>query len=328
MFDFNLNYSKASQFTWPADGEKPSISFMPMIQVVAMGDARFFPPEANIPELSEVINYFHFNIGIIQALLVLPPSVMELKFDEEPMSNHHLSDSQILDKLSSANFTQWPNVKFGLYAILCSSLIYSWTAFESLATDLWVKAVDLRPRTLGKNMAALESTKGENSNTKAAKNEKKLPFADLSLFDFNLSGSVGKILKESELVKFTSLHSIKTAYFDAFRYPSSAGSTDYKIYNSIYHIFESSYSILSCHESIRNLLAHRGGIIDKKFRSETELYDKSLSEYKNNVGNARIAIDGEMVLKHIRNVIDTSLRLLKAVGSWLAKTQNDVQYIP
>src|SRR5262249_17396378 len=40
----------------------------------------------------------------------------------------------------------------GLAHLLRAALLNTWTTFESLATDLWIKAVDLRPKSLARNV--------------------------------------------------------------------------------------------------------------------------------------------------------------------------------
>lgn len=213
----------------------------------------------------------------------------------------------------------------GMEAILHAAILGAFTAFESCATDLWIKAVDLRPSTLAYNVVMLDTTasvRREDKKPVDSAKQKKQPrsgvkqqeptikFTSLANHNFNVSLRMGHFLKEEGRVSFSSLWGIKTAYYDAFRTP---GDDDHRTAAPLASFFDSAYPELKALEAIRNLLAHRGGIVDQQFREEVEgqasLYALSLGEM--------IPVDGVMVQNYLRAVIQVSVFLLNFVAEWI-----------
>ena len=104
-----------------------------------------------------------------------------------------------------------PHLRIGLQNLLRASLLNAWTAFENLAADLWIKAVDLRPRTLAYNVVM--GPKPSNPNSKQ---EPQMPFREMADFGFNVSNDMGKLLKNRGKVNLDSLERIEEAYFCTF----------------------------------------------------------------------------------------------------------------
>jgi hypothetical protein len=136
---------------------------------------------------------------------------------------------------------------FGMQGILYALLTEAWTAFESLAQDLWVRIVNVYPVPLAQRV--LEPT----ANLEAGNQVKSISWKIIKDFGFDLTADMGTLLLRQKSVDFQQLKSIKAAYSVAFD-----GETDV--------IFESANPKLDILEATRNLLAHKGGVIDKKFK--------------------------------------------------------------
>jgi hypothetical protein len=210
----------------------------------------------------------------------------------------------------------------GMEVILHAALLGTFTAFESCATDLWIKAVDLRPKTLACNVVLLNTTasrredkKGGADSTKSApkQNEPGIKFSALASHDFNVSARMGQLLKDEGRANFTSLWGLKIAYYDAFRTP---GDSDNRTSAPLVTFFESNYSNLKSLEAIRNLLAHRGGIVDEQFLDEVQPHSPALHALP--VGEV-IPADGMMVSDYLRVAINASVFLVNFVAEWLDK---------
>jgi hypothetical protein len=121
-----------------------------------------------------------------------------------------------------------------------SLLIQAWTVFESLSEDLWESALNFHPGTL------------------AALSEKsRISFNDLQANSFDLRGKMGTILKESSVVGFRSLSAIQASYQLAF---SRQGKSIQDVLSD---------PGLRYAAAVRNLLIHKGGVVDAEFIEQT-----------------------------------------------------------
>ena len=141
--------------------------------------------------------------------------------------------------LSTASYEQ-NFVAHGIESLFSAILSGCYSAFEAMASDLWVAAVN-HNSTLAKNFLAKNQDKSVN-------------LATLAGYDFDVKHSMGKILKENSRVSFASLNNVRAAYKEAFKTETEP-------------IFESNQDIVLA-EKIRHLIAHRGGIVDEEFKGE------------------------------------------------------------
>jgi len=188
--------------------------------------------------------------------------------------------------------------------MLQAAMLNAWTAFESHATDLWVKAVDLRPRTLAKYVV-----QGPNEKHQ----EPSIQFSNLADYGFDLTSKMGQLLRGSQRVKMDSFKGIEAAYRATFMLPESKGKKPSK---NLDDLLKKHHSNLKCLEAARNLLAHRGGIVDARFLEEVKGHSPYLSGLQE---NKPLPVNGMHVQQSIILVIAASLDLLEFVGDWLEK---------
>jgi hypothetical protein len=186
----------------------------------------------------------------------------------------------------------------GLAAQLAVVVTQTWTAYEVFATDLWVKAVDCRPRKLA--MHAATTGRGETAQEDRSIS-KNIPIMMLQKYGFDLRTCLGTVLRDSKRFDFDSLSGLKTAYVAAFD-------------KSISGLFDGlDHDQLAWLEAVRNVLAHRAGKADEKFLSRVKRHPK-FSRLK--VGD-EVVIDGELVAAYFNAIIRSVVALAKFVDKWL-----------
>ena len=150
----------------------------------------------------------------------------------------HLKDNEIVETATRS--------------LLSAAIVQGWGAFEILVTDLWITALNGNPRFAHNSLATLTSRS-------AAQNPKQITVDDLAVFGFDLRDHMGTLL--SERFKFTGVEPIEKSYLAAFG--GTSGCTQ-----RIKSIFEK--PPLRELEATRHLLAHKNGVVDKKFNQKAK----------------------------------------------------------
>lgn len=176
-----------------------------------------------------------------------------------------------------------PPAREGIEAVLAAMVMTSYAALETLAADLWVAAVN-RHHKLAANWVE--------------KNDRALPANLLASYNFNASASMGTILHSSKRVSFESLYDIKNLYSETFK-----GAVD--------DAFEPIDGIIKA-EKTRHLFAHRGGLIDQKFKKDMAKY----SEYDGALMGERLRLTGPVTQSHVAACANCAVALLLSVDNW------------
>ncbi len=135
------------------------------------------------------------------------------------------------------------DIQLGVATILSAQVALAWTAFEMLATDLWISALNEAPNPLAVRFASSMAEKQQGKSVAISQ------LAEYGRRDFNLSSVMGTLLKDIGKADFTSLRSTKFAYEKAFGEKIA--------------LFD--HNGLQVLELVRNLVLHNAGIIDAKF---------------------------------------------------------------
>ena len=120
----------------------------------------------------------------------------------------------------------------GFLALLGAQIIRTWTAFDSLTTDLWVTAVNLRP------------------NATCPVVTKAIPTVKLQKYGYNLRGHMGDLLKDEY-------------HFDSFKNTRAAYTETFRSMNNVQAILSSRELAVAC--LVRNNLVHNAGIVSESF---------------------------------------------------------------
>lgn len=175
----------------------------------------------------------------------------------------------------------------GIESILFSMVLSSYAAFETLAADLWIAILNRCPQTLG-----VEWCKNHKTNNK------KYDLKDLAEFGFDLSGNIGSFLVDREHASFQNLEAIKANYIDAFG-------------NGARPCFEPSEALYLL-AKVRNLIAHRGGLIDAQFKRDV----KSFPQYADQKIGEHLLLTGGMVKELVTAGFGAGTRLFHYVDNW------------
>lgn len=176
----------------------------------------------------------------------------------------------------------------GIESNLFSMVLLSYAAFETLATDLWVATLNKHPDPLAVAWC----------NTR--KNPKKYDLKELASFKFNVSGAIGSFLLEQEQANFQNLLAIKDNYVSAF---GRGAQSCFEPEDPLYLLWK-----------VRNLIAHRGGIIDAQFKAETAKF----SEYASQNLGQHLLLNGANVRELVMAGFTAGKSLFSFVDNWAA----------
>lgn len=171
--------------------------------------------------------------------------------------------------------------------LMSSQLVLCWTAFETLAGDLWEAAIN---------------THCPNLVSRAWKS-KSVSFEVLRDNGFNLANKMGTLLRAHLKNPFQSLNDIREAYQNAFPqgWVSEDGFWDNKDVSSTF--------------AIRNLIVHRAGVVDDKFakecRSDSRIVCPPIKE--------RFYLDGKLLTELVTGLLDFAKRMIQSVDGYISR---------
>jgi hypothetical protein len=277
----------------------------PELQLVA----RAFIDNVRVLEALKVFPFFSiraaYNVGrtVGGAAMKVSGTIAEIPADSEHYEVYNSTHASLLRFLMKddpdADFDEFlqkstpllaavaVNLDAGVEAWLSAQVVNSWTAFETLAGDLWEAALNSHPH-------GLSELKGEK-----AQGEKTVPIGLLQKYSFDVSKQMGTLLKEKRT--FDRLEHIRENYELAFY---TAGA---KINKAL------SDDLLDTLSSVRNLLVHRGGVVDERYLRRT----KRLQLAPKAVIGERIKLDGDIVERLSLAMQLLGASLLYAVDEWL-----------
>lgn len=235
----------------------------------------------------------------------------------------------VLNEMRSRMFSsgKWNRLFDGFDSIFSSMIVGAWTAFETLATDLWVTAVNLRPMSLGVN--ALRAPRGDTADNngtemEVSENDKYHPMNldILQEYNFNLSSSLGTMIHSKQKFNFNKLRGIRNAYLQAFCYYAKSSRKAALPEVKAWFAGED-YKELGTLEAIRHVLVHRAGKVDRAFLDRVKAIreegrDSPLSTLQL---NDKIPLDGHLVNQYISVAVRRGAILVQGVDKWLKKTE-------
>lgn len=194
----------------------------------------------------------------------------------------------------------------GLEAILSSCVTGIWTAFETMAGDLWEAALNTHPQGLaelkGKRRRLLkggdEAPSSDDDTLDDKDGIRSVPLPELIRHEFKIEKRMGSVLKTRR--RFDHLPGIREAYALAFFKKSDAIDDLLK------------YDGLDALNAVRNLLVHRAGVVDYAYERKA----KYLAIPQAPVGST-IFLDGEIIKDMITSIIILSMKLVVEVDAWI-----------
>lgn len=218
-----------------------------------------------------------------------------MKDDGRPTGSEILASMNMLTALCSVDRGH-EHARIGVESLLISMLLQGWTAFESFITDVWVTALNNHPERFAKKVAGSKAPDGPH---KEKFQEKSVPLTSLERFGFDLTKSMGFLLKDK--FDFDRLKNVEVAYASAF-------GDDAK---ELFDTDVTDCANVAALEMIRNLFAHRGGKLDQQFRIGMKRCKASQYHYlKDFEDGKRLLIDTPMVQDLLLSVCVVAERLL------------------
>ncbi len=235
--------------------------------------------------------------------------------------------------LARANMQTSKEIEDGIQTMFQGMVVGTWTAFETLAADLWIAAVNASPQTLAKlagrpgrieSQQGLQSVEPELAEASEDKGDESQEAEDtggttrsvslamiysVTKGSFDLRATMGDLLLESREVKFSSLHGIREAYSRAF--PTKAKHARSENLDRILAKTE-----LDALALVRNLLVHKAGVADSVFVKESKRHAAIPKLKKNEL----LSLDGQQTHVLIDPVISSGVQLIKAVNQWTILT--------
>jgi len=189
-----------------------------------------------------------------------------------------------------------------------SSLVACWTAFETLATDLWTDALNECP-IFAYNAAKPTKTrkprgksrgKPEADDDPAIDNDagKTVTVEQLKLHNFDLRKRMGTVLRAGRKFNFNRLDGIKGAYSASF------GDDANRIFLAKSHLR------LTVLEGLRNVFVHNAGKVDAKFLGRVRDEPAAYGALAAIPFGEPIPVDGEMVREFCELPVSVCVGLL------------------
>jgi hypothetical protein len=204
-------------------------------------------------------------------------------------------------------------------AIFEAVILGSWTAFEVLASDLWVECLNSRPKGLselsGKDnriekQAILRTSRNQQELAGTSRNQQEQDTSlSLKLNDlyrmtegtYDLSTRMGTLLKEK--FRFASLVGIRQAYSAAFSFHPDRIDIALKS------------SCLDHLSIVRNLIVHKSCKADEKFVKES----KDFTDFPRLAVGDTLKLDGRSVTALIQPAFECCNALIKAVDTYIQR---------
>lgn len=190
-------------------------------------------------------------------------------------------------------------------SLLCAAVPMAWSTFECTARDVWIAAVNARPKCLWPRLI------GKTYEARPREERRGSPGLNLSVdmlekYGTDIGAHITHILAED--FKFSSLDGIRKAYRAAFGSESEFGT------------FLGDEGLLSL-EKLRHLLVHTGGIVDEKFASEYRLFwNGDLKEEETIRPGTEITPSVSAVEGFVEVATHASVGLICAADKWLIDT--------
>lgn len=183
-----------------------------------------------------------------------------------------------------------PSFQKGVELVTLVSVPATWTAFECLARDLWVAALNTGDLTIAQRaFSGVEWSEARDGIT-----SKHVEVGLLARHGFDIRNKLGSLLEAK--FRFCDLESMTKAYVAAF---SEA--------RRITELFDNPE--LKMLEKCRHLIVHRGAIIDEKFKRQTKTPQE--------VGEP-LLLETDGVSRFFGGTVECGLRLMSLVDKWIA----------
>jgi hypothetical protein len=187
-----------------------------------------------------------------------------------------------------------------LETLMASQIILMWSAFETLARDLWKAALNCHPVTLAELSGTLAQPHSRGTKRKRGNPDKTIELSVIVGHEYKLGKRMGTILAVK--YKFDKMDDIIRAYRAAF--PNTC-----KLNEKAFWANRSLRAMCA----MRNVIVHRRGLIDSKF-----LYQRgdepSLAHYQR---RQALTLDGVMLQSILKGFVVFCVQIFQEADNWI-----------
>jgi hypothetical protein len=180
-------------------------------------------------------------------------------------------------------------------AMMSSELVLFWTAFETLAGDLWEAAVNAHPETLAQMSANNRQLPGEKQERKS------VTIDALAKHRYDIKNKMGTILRASR-GNFQLLDGIANIYTSTFPDQYDAGKPE--VWREI---------DIKSPAAVRNVIVHKSGLADKMFLDQVSGDSRFASQQL----GKKVELNGSLLNALINGLCSFAVRLIHSVDSYL-----------
>ncbi len=259
--------------------------------------------DLNSETLVPIIHAFLDNIDRLRAISLMPAVIVAHASGKGNKPEGLASGAADAE----AYIASIPVVGDGFKPFFSSVVSGAWTAFEAVATDLWIASVNARTSLATNAMkatrkgASADATKEESDTAKQKANPQVVRVDLLAKYKFDFKNQVGYIVWREDRLGFNTLKDLQHTYRAAF------GQITQKWFNEPLH------ADLVYLEAMRQVIVHRGGKVDDYFRERVTDHPV-LSKLK--TGDP-LPLDGEMAAKNAELALVCGFKLVNSVDDWL-----------
>jgi hypothetical protein len=188
-------------------------------------------------------------------------------------------------------------VQPAIESLIASMVFFYWTAYESLAVDLWVASVNDSNALAEAFISYVKDGRtGRSRNSEQGKaQERSMPLINLQRYGYDLRGKMGTVLRDENKVRFDGFRDVQSVYKAVF---GIKAENAFKNANDVQVV-----------EAVRNLIAHRAGKMDKEF---IERVERRPAFSASKVGD-QLELTVASVRPHVDTLIRSSIVLAKFV---------------
>ncbi|HEX2912426.1 MAG TPA: hypothetical protein VH186_16580 [Chloroflexia bacterium] len=276
--------------------------------------------------LQNVANNFKANINNVAGLLTLPAQMVKIGYityairksiEESKLTSkteqeafikqyfkNHLGEEntrKILEIAFSeiqAHLEVEDKLTNDWQSFLYAALLQSWTAFESLANDMWVGVLNAYPGNLAQRALADKANKEQQAIEGLS--QKQINIDMLARYGYDLRSVMGTLLKDK--FDLTGVNGLKKAYLTVFV------NRDNDLKAKITEILgdKDLYNL----EQMRHVLTHRGGLVDENYISNVK---------SPLIVGEKIELDMEKVVFYLNTAIKSGIKLLVVIDGYLSQ---------
>ena len=210
------------------------------------------------------------------------PSGAELRELIDNMGIKYIEHSLEIDK----------DMRESMMAILSTIIVESWTAFETLCSDVWATAVDYGPKDIRNRVMLSKNWLAPDDQITPEK---------IHELEYDSSQQLGSFLRDVGKVSFQKLDYIRRFYSAPFG----------KEINQLFEKIEGGY--IFALSGFRNALVHNAGKADKRFVKAVARFE----EFRTIKSRDALVLDGEVVRKLHNSAILLGWKLIGAIDDVL-----------